>query len=530
MVKKVKYVDGFAPRTRRGSRRSLNTSHTVNRPRRGGSKAAKTTRGNNVAGRKIAIDDFTEPVGTLNLNSEQIEKDLARVERKNRKTKKGKKSKKKWSKKRKIITVLIVLFVLIVGVGAAFYIWGQGLLNKISNGNIGIWDILTAKDVELKKGANGRTNVLVLGTSGYDMGGSEHDGAQLTDSIMILSLDQASKDVAMLSLPRDLYVGNTCTDTGKVNEIYWCNNQDEDNELGGVRAAQEEIGEILGLDFQYYVHMNWGALVQLVEALGGVTVTLDEDIADDWTNTYVKAGVPTTLNGEDALGLARARHGTASGDFSRGNSQQKILIAIKEKALENGVSLGQAMEILGVLGDNVRMDFNADEMKTIFNMLQDFPMENLRHVTLLDPENNINLVTTGTLNNGISYVLPAAGNYNYSEIQKYLKQMFSTDGVGREGAKILVLNGTETMGVASAEERRLEEKGFIVADIADAPAGVCETSYCVYDFSDGKKPVTLEKLKEFYSVGELLAKGTYPIEYYVEPPYDFIVIVGKNDK
>ncbi|MBR3323875.1 LCP family protein [Candidatus Saccharibacteria bacterium] len=520
MVKKVKYVDGFAPRS--GTKnRTVGINSGAKKSKRNGSKQAKNTNS-----RRIAIDDFTKPIGTLDLTSDQIDKDLQKQAKKGKKSKKAKKQHKKWSKKRKIITGIVIFLVMLAAGAVALYLWGQGLLNKLSNGNIGLWDVITAKDVELKKDANGRTNILVLGTSGYDMGGSDHDGAQLTDSIMILSLDQETKDVAMLSLPRDLYVGNTCTATGKVNEVYWCNNQDGTDELGGAKAAMEQIGEILGIDFQYYAHINWGALVQVVDALGGVTVTLDEDVADDWTNTFINAGVPTTINGEQALGLARARHGTASGDFTRGASQQKILLAIRDKMVENGLSLLQVMDIMGAVGDNVRTDFNADEVKTLYNLAKDFPMENIRQISLYDPEGENSYVTTGTLGNGISYVLPVAGNYNYKDIQAYVKKMLSSDELAREGAEILVLNGTNTAGVAGVEKTKLEEKGFTVAYIDDAPEGTCEKVACVYILND-KAVKTAEKLKEYYGLETLGSYENIPITYYQKPPYDFIIILGK---
>ena len=525
MVKKVKYVDGFAPRSStRG--RTVGINNGAKRNRRSGSKQAKSTNS-----RRIAIDDFTKPVGTLDLTSDQIDKDLQKQNKKGKKNKKAKKAKKqhkKWSKKRKIITGIIVFLILIgAGVGA-LYIWGQGILNKLSNGNIGIWDVITAKDVELKKDANGRTNVLVLGTSGYEMDGSGHDGAFLTDSIMILSLDQETKDVAMMSLPRDLYVGNTCTATGKVNEIYWCSNQDGTDELSGAKAAMEQIGDILGIDFQYYAHINWGALKQVVDALGGVTVTLDEDIADDWTNTFINAGVPTTINGDQAVGLARARHGTASGDFTRGASQQKILLAIRDKMVENGLSLLQVMDIMGAVGDNVRTDFNADEVKSLYNLAKDFPMENIRQISLYDPEGVNSYVTTGTLGNGISYVLPVAGNLNYSEIQAYLKKMLNSNDLEREGAELQVLNGTSEAGMAGSEKTKLEEKGFSVASIDDAPEGTCSNKVCVYVLND-KLVKTAEKLKEFYGLETLDSYENIPITYYTKPAYDFIIILGKTE-
>ena len=507
MGKKVKTIDGFTPR-RSGANRIVGTQQ------RNGRKITVGTP------KRSASEEFLSPIGTFDLTSDDVEKDIKKA----KKNKKQKKVHKKWSKKRKIITgIIIFLIVLLVG-GVAFV---HFYLEKLTGGNIGLWDVFTAKDVELKKGANGRTNILVLGTSGYEMNGSGHDGAQLTDSIMVLSLDQENKDIAMMSLPRDLKVNYTCTGTGKVNEIYWCANQDGTDEIAGVTAAQEEIGDILGLDFQYYVHVDWGALVQVVDAVGGITVTLDEDIFDDWTNTFITAGVPTTLNGEEALGLARARHGTYAGDFTRGASQQKILIALKDKVVEQGLSVGQLFDLMNALGDNVRMDFNADELKTLYNIMKDFNMDNIRQVTLLDAENGINLLTTGTIN-GISYVLPTAGEGVYTDIRAYLKQQFSNDPVAREGAKILVLNGSGTVGAASTEKEKLEDSGYTVIDIDDAPTDACSAKYCVYAMND-EKSATAEALKKYYNKENLKAAGDLTVQLYNPSLYDFVVIVGANN-
>lgn len=503
MDKKVKSIDGFTPRPNLQKRAvGIQNTHKT---------AAKKRK-------KSSSEDFLAPIGTLSLSSEDIEKDI----KASKKQKKAKKPRKKWSKKRKAITVIIIILLLLVGAGlfAHFY------LEKLTGGNIGLLDVFTAKDVELKTDQNGRTNILVLGTSGYEMDGSGHDGAQLTDSIMIISLDQKNKDVALLSLPRDLKTDYICTGTGKVNEVYWCANQLGDDEEAGVAAAMEEIGDILGIDFQYYAHLNWGALVQVVDAIGGVTVTLDEDIFDDWTNTFITAGEPTVLDGESALGLARARHGTYSGDFTRGASQQKILMAIKDKVMSEGISIGQLFDLMNAVGDNVRMNFNADELKTLYNMMSDFNMDNIRQITLLDPENGINLVTTGTIN-GISYVLPTAGDGIYTDIQTYIKQQLSNNPVEREGASVLVLNGTATMGVASTEQEKLEAKGYTVTDISDASEDACSASYCLFAMNN-ENPATKAALEALYGV-TAQDKTTLTVPLYYPDLYDFVIIVGSAE-
>lgn len=447
---------------------------------------------------------------------------------KKEKPQKGTKEYKKRRRKR-IGIIVAAIFVILI---AVFLIWGDWIISKLTGGNSGIWDAISAmvsETVPFDEDENGRTNVLVFGTEGYDMGGSsgkgKHDGAQLTDSIMVISFDQDTKDVALLSLPRDLKVPKACS-AGKINEVYWCNNQDGTNEQAGAEALMEQVGSILGIDFQYYAHINWASLVNIIDTLGGITVTLDEDINDrGWTNAVAKAGVPITVNGEQALGLARARHGTTGGDFTRGNTQQKIVEAMIQKVLEKGLGAGEAINIMNILGDNLRTNFSVDNVKAGIGLMSGFDMNNIRQVPLVDYENNVYYVTTSTIN-GVSFVVPAAGTGNWKEIKTYVAQMFSSDPVKREGATVAIYNGTSANGLAGSEQSALEEQGYNVIKIGDAPSGVCGTKYCVYSMTT-EKPQTSQALAEKYGVeiqdGSGLPQGLRAAKS------DFVIVIGVAD-
>lgn len=444
------------------------------------------------------------------------------------KFKKPKKAKKKMSKKRKIILGIVLSIILLLTVGCVWLIlWGNDIIARITGGQGNVFDLLTFMDDQyepLKTDENGRTNILAFGTSGYNMEGDEgngtHDGAQLTDSIMVISLDQETGDIAMLSLPRDLKVSRTCTATGKVNEIYWCNNMEGDNEQAGAEAIMDEVGEILGIDFQYFAHLNWGSLVQIVDTLGGINVTLDEGIYDYYyTKAVFEPGVEYTIDGAGALGLARARHGTESGDFSRGASQQKILIGIKNKLHDKNLSITDLTDLAGTLGDNLRTNFNVEELKTIANIISTQDLSSIRQISLIDPEP---LMTTGSIN-GISYVLPTGGAGYYTKIQDYVDRMFSSDPRDRENASILVLNGTDTPGLASAEEDALTEDGYDNIDIDDAPLGTYDNQYTLYYLSDSA-PETLKLLESKYST-TALSSDDLPAG--INTNYDFVLILGE---
>lgn len=433
-------------------------------------------------------------------------------------------------KKRHLARNITIAFIclLIIG-GGVVYKWGDELISRLTGGKSGLWDAIVSvvsDEVPFAEDQNGRTNVLIFGTEGYNMNGDTahgtHDGAQLTDSIMVASLDQKTKDVALLSLPRDLKVPMACS-VGKINEVFWCNNQDGTNEQAGAEALMKQVGDVLGIKFQYYAHINWASLIDIIDTIGGITVTLDENIADyDYTGAVAQAGVPIQVNGEQALGLARARHGTQGGDFTRGNTQQKIVEAIISKVMQNGIGAGEALNILNILGDNFRSNFSTDNIKAGVRVLTDFNVANIRQVPLVDYETNTFYMTTDTINN-VSYVIPSAGVNNYTKIQEYVAEMFSSNPTAREHARIAIYNASGQYGVAGAERSRLQDDGYDVVSIGDTTTGSCASKYCVYvvgqDF-----PATTTALAERYGIsvksGDELPSDIDPGET------DIIILLG----
>jgi len=441
----------------------------------------------------------------------------------------GKKTKhgrgKHWGRRIAIIAVLLVL-----AGGLALFLWGDALISRLTGGRSGLWDTFSAMiadTIPFEEDARGRTNVLVFGTEGYNMNGDtgngQHDGSQLTDSIMVISFDQDTKDVALISLPRDLKVPRACY-AGKINEVYSCHNDNGSNEQTGAETLARQVGEVLGIDIQYWVHVNWGSLVQIVDNLGGITVTLDEDINDvSYTGAVIQAGVPVTLNGDAAAGLARARHGTIGGDFTRGNTQQKIVIAIVQKALETQLSWSQALNLLNILGDNLRTNLAAENFKSGFVMISGFNIENIRQVPLMDYNNDIYYLSTANIND-ISFVVPALGEGNYDDIQAYVGQMLNSDPTVREGAKIAVLNATDAVGVAGAERNRLVERGYNVVHVGDAASESCQEKYCVFLAND-TKPATRAALEQSYGVTAQSINDSLP-----QIDADIIVVIGAVDE
>ncbi len=463
-------------------------------------------------------DDFLTKNALIDEDEE--EEPEAKPARKERK----KQKKHHWGR-----VIALSMLCLVVIAGGVFYKWGDELISRLTNGNSGLFDAIhsmISDEVPFATDSNGRTNVLVFGTEGYNMNGDTafgaHDGAQLTDSIMVVSLDQNTKDVALISLPRDLKVSRACS-AGKVNEVFWCHNQDGTHEEAGARALMEQVGDVLGLDFQYYTHVNWASLIDIIDTLGGITVTLDENIADyGFTGAVAQAGVPMQVNGEQALGLARARHGTTGGDFTRGNTQQKIVAGIVDKVMQNGIGMTEAFNLVNILGDNLRSNFSTDNIKAGVRVLSGFNINNIRQIPLVDYETNTFYMTTANIND-VSYVVPSAGERDYSKIREYVAEMLSSNPTAREHARISVYNGSVQYGVAGAERERLTNDGYEVINIGDTSMGGCTDQYCLYAANDNF-PHTQLDLENKYST---TARSFDELPGDIVPgESDFIIIIG----
>lgn len=394
----------------------------------------------------------------------------------------------------------------------------------------------------LKQDSNGRSNILVLGTSEDDPG---HGGAYLTDSMMVVSIDQKNKTASMFSIPRDLYVkyGMACNSgyEGKINEYFNCVNEDyttAEAEQQRLTETRKFVGDIFGMEIQYGVHVNNTVIKDAVNAVGGVDVDIqgsngDPGVLDrnfDWRCNYTCHLVKYDngvhhLDGEHALFLAMARgdiaptYGLGNSNFDREKNQQKIIVALKEKAVSTGTltDLGKVTGLIDSLGNNLRTNFETSEIRTLMGLGADIPSTSIKSISLYGGDDAV--FASGS-HNGASVVMPAAGIFNYSEIRTLLKQKLSTDPVTREGANIVVLNGSGVAGVAQTEADKLTDAGFIVSDIDNAPEGTY-ADVEIYQIGDGMAG-TKQRLESAFGVK---AKKTVP-PITVGEGVNFVVIFG----
>lgn len=437
---------------------------------------------------------------------------------------KKKRFRKKHSRRKWIFLAIALLILGALGYFAFKFIFATG---RVFSGNV--LDLL-ASNVELKEDENGRTNILIFGTSEDD---PNHGGAALTDSIMVLSIDQDKHDAGMVSMPRDMWVNydmSPCCGVGcagKINALYYCADGVDDIPKGSA-ALQAKVGEIFGLDIQYYVKVNYTALRQAVDAVGGVTVTIESDdsrgIYDYNTKVKLPNG-PATLNGEQALALARARgdgggYGFTGSNFVREQYQQKILVALRDKALSSGTLANPIAisNLIDALGDNVRTNFSTAEVKTLASVGQKVSANSIVHISLVDKDTPV--VTTGTYN-GQSIVQPKAGIGEYDEIKSYIKKYMLGGELVAEDATIEVLNASTQVGIAAKKADALTAAGLINVTTNDTTFSSSK-AITWYDTTGGKKPKTQAKIASVLGsqpTGTTLPSG-------VQSNADFVIVLG----
>lgn len=547
--RKSSSIDGFIPRRPNAELGSLNTinSSTPRPPKRKEMIAQHDVQnvplgvpraGKEMYANPTTRSDIEDVLRDLDDPNQQIPtKKLSRREKK--RLKKERRSRNQTITRRIALTLMWIIIAAAVA-GGGFLAYKTILASgKMLQGNF--FDIVT-KNQPLQEDANGRSNFLIFGTA-EDSEGGQHGGANLTDSIMVVSVSQNKKDAYMLSLPRDLWVKYELPDNepcsvgyqGKLNAQYFCASNDGEDEDAGAKALGQKVSEITGLDVHYYVHLNFTAVVEAVDAVGGVDVTIQTDdprgILDrnfDWRCKYTcyyvnyKQGEKVHLDGEHALALARARNaagGYGVGDnFGREQNQQMIIKALLQKAVSAGTltNLGAVTGLIDALGNNLRTNVQTKEVRTLMDLGMNIPVNSLVSLSLNGDEA---LVTTGPYN-GQSIVRPIRGLLDYSEIVAYVKKEISSEPFVKENAQLMVLNGTGVAGVAQTFSNMLEDKGFTVGAVDNAPEG----SYgkvTIYQI-DNSKSATAAKLKDLYGV--TIKTTTPPVSVMGET--DFVIIIG----
>ena len=262
-----------------------------------------------------------------------------------------------------------------------------------------------------------RLDVLVLGMRGI----GEEFGGLLTDTILLLSLDTGSGKIAMVSIPRDLYIALPYNGKVKINELYSIG-YDKAGEKFALNLTKTVISQITGVYVDDAVRIDFKGFEKLIDTVGGIDIYLPEKFTEieQWKGSggFTLPKGQNHLNGEIALFYARSRFSTS--DFDRARRQQEILLALKEKLtalniLSNPVKV---YSILDIIGNHVRTDANMD-ISDALALAQQIDYTDMKRLVLTTQ----NYLYQTHASNGAYILLPKDGTFE--EVGRVIKNIFT---------------------------------------------------------------------------------------------------------
>jgi len=295
------------------------------------------------------------------------------------------------------------------------------------------------------KSTDGKTNILILGIDKRDNvpytflgpnGQQQHNGF-LSDTIIIASIDQKTKKVSMVSVPRDTWVSlpswqDFPASQGKINSAYSLGDL-YDYPGGGLALAENVISDKLGIPIHYGVRIDFDGFRKLIDTLGGVDITVErsfddyeypiegKESADCSDGTYscrfkhlhFDAGL-THMNGETALGYSRSREGTngEGSDFARARRQQKVIQAVFKKAmsLNNFLDPIKLNNMSREFGESIESNFDLAALPGAIKLAKGINMNNVQ-TFVLDPSTQLMVVGNPDQYGGAYVIIPKNNNW-----------------------------------------------------------------------------------------------------------------------
>ncbi len=316
---------------------------------------------------------------------------------------------------------LLIIFIVILGGGLTVFALKTGFTFSQININSIIGGGRLPIEQPTKEKDPDRINVLLLGMRGE----GDPNGGLLSDSIILVSIQKSAGKIALISVPRDLYVAIPGTEQkAKINAVH-AYGEEKKYGGGGIIYSKAMVSEVTGLYIDYAVSVDHQAFKEAVDAIGGINIYLDKPFVEDKQFTdEIILNLPAGenhLDGDTALFYVRSRYTTS--DFDRMRRQQQVLMAIKNKILSVGVLANpvRVFNLLDILGRNVRTDMGVNEIQQMLGFAANADTSRIKtRIFDTTPEG---LLYSTSADNGAYILLPKSGDY--SEIQKTCKNIFN---------------------------------------------------------------------------------------------------------
>ena len=378
----------------------------------------------------------------------------------------------------------------------------------------------------------GRVNVLLLG-----YGGAGHDGPYLTDSLMVVSTQTSTNQVAMISIPRDLWLPIPTNRYGlnwstKINGAYTIGIRDDlfpykaqpyTGALGGGNLAGEIVHRVTGLPIQYWVAVDFSGFRRMVDAVGGIDITVPQTLDDPlyplgdthgYTHIHFNAGLQH-MNGEQALEYARSRETTS--DFDRSRRQQLILLAVRRKVLTVG-GIPKMLGLMDALQDHIRTNMNLVQIQQFAAILPQLDEPRTEKISI----DTSNFLYSTHSSDGQYILLPY--DPAYRGLHEYLQSVFPDPLMTVEATPVRFLNGTSYQSggrsVADLVSQLMQWEGLTVLNPGNAPPLTRQRTEII-DYSQGDD-LTVGYLAAFFNADVVQGHGRSPDGALID------VIIGRD--
>lgn len=403
-----------------------------------------------------------------------------------------------------------------------------GLLETVKN-------FIFHSDYVFQGEADDRINILILG-----IGGPGHDGPYLSDTNIILSFKPSTKEVALISIPRDLGVEIPNHGWRKINSASAFGESEQPGSGGDY--ARAVFAKTFNLHIPYYLLVDFTAFRDLIDGLGGLTINVPNAFTDEtfpglngyYRTVHFDAGLQT-MTGEQALAYSRSRHGNndEGSDFARARRQQLVLAALKDKLLSLGTYANPMVlqKIYSSLSSHIATNLNFGQLMYAAGLAKQISAPPKTMVLDNSPDG---FLVSSTGESGAFLLSPKTGDF--ADINAEIKNILETNkrgGAARArisesagptvgtqsstrayGGTIEIQNGTWRVGLAARFNKELSDKGFNVIAVGNSLKRPIATT-TLYILQETAPKETISALKS-----ELRAQASATLPEWLEAAYD----------
>ncbi len=383
-----------------------------------------------------------------------------------------------------------------------------------------------------------------------------------TDTMIVVTVQPETNQVGMISLPRDLFVPIPDFDTsGKITTAFTVG---ELNKYpgGGAALAKKTVSEFLGYPIDYYVRINFDGFVQAIDAIGGVDVVVANTIHDEeyptidygYQTFHIDAGLQH-LDGETALKYARSRHGAGNDDFQRTKRQQQLLVAVKDKLVENKLLTPvRLLDLVRVVSNSVDHDIPATTLPNLLTLASRVEFDEIEQLVIdtryaqIDANSKFGWILVPNrekIRPAVDQIfasqsapalvevdLTALAEQQARQQAAQARQQILNDyqiqadllraQLSAEGARVGVYNGTGDPMLSARAADWLQRQGYIVVEAKDADRSDYPRTALI-TYSD--KPVAVAGLKDMFAIAK---DNIQAGESGAETALDLRLIIGRD--